>query len=137
MEECLCLCRRELVLNIRRKSYDVQKTIRRNKRYEFRILACHPRKEAAFFSFCKPRDGYCSHTTIPRGVLTYSCQYTETYKPKFHCRRQSGMNYGYVTVNGVNSNTRRRNVKNFFTSILISESESYIIALEGRDDNAI
>ena len=28
----------------------------------------------------------------------------ETYKPKFHCRRQSGMNFGYVTVNGVNSN---------------------------------
>jgi len=24
--------------------------------------------------------------------------------PKFHCRRQSGMNFGYVTVNGVNSN---------------------------------
>ena len=23
---------------------------------------------------------------------------------KFHCRRQSGMNFGYVTVNGVNSN---------------------------------
>ncbi|MDA6260087.1 hypothetical protein OSJ98_26375, partial [Escherichia coli] len=29
----------------------------------------------------------------------------ETYEPKFHCRRQSGMNFGYVTVNGVNSNT--------------------------------
>ena len=26
--------------------------------------------------------------------------------PKFHCRRQSGMNFGYVTVNGVNSNVR-------------------------------
>ncbi|WP_368254405.1 hypothetical protein, partial [Blautia wexlerae] len=25
-------------------------------------------------------------------------------KPKFHCRRQSGMNFGYVTENGVNSN---------------------------------
>ena len=24
--------------------------------------------------------------------------------PKFHCRRQSGMNFGYVTENGVNSN---------------------------------
>ena len=24
--------------------------------------------------------------------------------PKSHCRRQSGMNFGYVTVNGVNSN---------------------------------
>ena len=30
--------------------------------------------------------------------------YTHLYKPKFHCRRQSGMNFGYVTVNGVNSN---------------------------------
>ena len=29
----------------------------------------------------------------------------ETYKPKFHCRRQSGMNFGYVTENGVNSNS--------------------------------
>ena len=28
----------------------------------------------------------------------------ETYKPKFRCRRQSGMNFGYVTENGVNSN---------------------------------
>ena len=28
----------------------------------------------------------------------------ETYKPKFHCRRQSGMKFGYVTENGVNSN---------------------------------
>ena len=28
----------------------------------------------------------------------------ETYEPKFHCREQSGMNFGYVTVNGVNSN---------------------------------
>ena len=40
-------------------------------------------------------QGYCSHTTIP-SVLAY--------KPKFHCRRQSGMNFGYVTVNGVDSN---------------------------------
>ena len=30
----------------------------------------------------------------------------ETYKPKFHCRRQSGMNFGYVTENGVNSNEK-------------------------------
>ena len=51
--------------------------------------------------------GYCSHTTIPRGVLAYSCQNPETYKPKFHCRRQSGMNFGYDTVNGVNSNVHR------------------------------
>nr|DAY99917.1 MAG TPA: hypothetical protein [Caudoviricetes sp.] len=32
------------------------------------------------------------------------CQNPETYKPKFHCRRQFGMNFGYVTENGVNSN---------------------------------
>ena len=25
---------------------------------------------------------------------------------KFHCRRQFGMNFGYVTVNGVNSNEK-------------------------------
>ena len=24
----------------------------------------------------------------------------------FYCRRQSGMNFGYVTVNGVNSNEK-------------------------------
>lgn len=28
----------------------------------------------------------------------------ETYKPKSHCRRQSGINFGYVTENEVNSN---------------------------------
>ena len=37
---------------------------------------------------------YCSHATIPRGVLELICKNTETYKPKFHCRRQSGMNFG-------------------------------------------
>ena len=37
-------------------------------------------------------------------VHTPICQNPETYKPKFHCRRQSGMNFGYVAVNGVNSN---------------------------------
>ena len=34
---------------------------------------------------------YCSHITIPRGVLAWICQNPETYKPKFHCRRQSGI----------------------------------------------
>ena len=29
--------------------------------------------------------------------------------PKFHCRRQSGMNFGYVTENGVNSNWKIAN----------------------------
>ena len=31
--------------------------------------------------------------------LLFTHHYPETYKPKFHCRRQSGMNFGYVTVN--------------------------------------
>ena len=37
---------------------------------------------------------YCSYITIPK----------HTSQNSFHCRRQSGMNFGYVTVNGVNSN---------------------------------
>ena len=37
-------------------------------------------------------------------MLLFTHHYPETYKQKFHCRRQSGMNFGYVTVNGVNSN---------------------------------
>ena len=37
-------------------------------------------------------------------MLLFTHHYLETYKPKSHCRRQSGMNFGYVTVNGVNSN---------------------------------
>ena len=37
-------------------------------------------------------------------MLLFTHRYPETYKPKFYCRRQSGMNFGYVTVNGVNSN---------------------------------
>ena len=32
--------------------------------------------------------------------------------PKSHCRRQSGMNFGYVTVNGVNSNCFARRANN-------------------------
>ena len=37
-------------------------------------------------------------------MLLFTHHYPETYKPKFYCRRQSGMNFGYVTENGVNSN---------------------------------
>ena len=37
---------------------------------------------------------YCPHATIPRGVLDEYAKNPETYKPKFHCRRQSGMNFG-------------------------------------------
>ena len=33
------------------------------------------------------------------------CYCSHTNKQKFHCRRQSGMNFGYVTENGVNSGT--------------------------------
>ncbi len=40
----------------------------------------------------------------PARCFGMNMQNPETYKPKFHCRRQSGMNFGYVTVNGVNSN---------------------------------
>ena len=43
-------------------------------------------------------------STITDKLLLFTCQNPETYKPKFHCRRQSGMNFGYVTENGVNSN---------------------------------
>ena len=39
-------------------------------------------------------------------MLLFTHHYPETYKPKFHCRRQFGMNFGYVTVNGVNSNEK-------------------------------
>jgi len=47
-----------------------------------------------------------------RNVVIYMLLFTHHYParcfgmnmPKFHCRRQSGMNFGYVTVNGVNSN---------------------------------
>ena len=44
--------------------------------------------------------------------LLFTHHYPETYKPKFHCRRQFGMNFGYVTENGVNSNVRVYNVRN-------------------------
>ena len=42
----------------------------------------------------KKTDVQSECTTIPRGVLASICQNPETYKPKFHCRRQSGMNFG-------------------------------------------
>ena len=79
--------------------------------------------------------GYCSHITIPRGVLAWICQNPETYKPKFHCRRQSVMNFGYVTANGVNSNCFEVTVqtplsrdipREFFTS----PQGSYLIRLK-------
>ncbi len=44
------------------------------------------------------------HTPLSREVFWHEYVKSRTYKPKFHCRRQSGMNFGYVTVNGVNSN---------------------------------
>ena len=50
----------------------------------------------------KEQKNYCEKKPIERQHS--NCQNPETYKPKFHCRRQSGMNFGYVTVNGVNSN---------------------------------
>ena len=45
-----------------------------------------------------------STLAIENILLLFTHHYPETYKPKFHCRRQSGMNFGCVTVNGVNSN---------------------------------
>ena len=45
-----------------------------------------------------------STLAIENILLLFTHHYPETYKPKFHCRRQSGMNFGYVTVNKVNSN---------------------------------
>ena len=57
---------------------------------------------------------YCStHHYSARCFWHEYDQNPETYKPKFHCRRQSGMNFGYVTENGVNSN------------ILVTTSSSY------------
>ena len=47
----------------------------------------------------------CLDKWVHFSKLLFTHHYPETYKPKFHCRRQSGMNFGYVTVNGVNSNT--------------------------------
>ena len=49
-------------------------------------------------------DGSVLHILPVLFLLLFTHHYPETYKPKFHCRRQSGMNFGYVTVNGVNSN---------------------------------
>ena len=38
-------------------------------------------------------------------MLLFTHRYPETYKQKFYCRRQSGMKFGQVTENGVNSNS--------------------------------
>ena len=45
-----------------------------------------------------------SHISLLAKDRKEDCLLYTSYKPKFHCRRQSGMNFGYVTVNGVNSN---------------------------------
>ena len=42
-----------------------------------------------------------------------------TSQNSFHCRRQSGMNFGYVTVNGVNSNIMP-NIKGKYTRIVLT-----------------
>jgi len=55
----------------------------------FRDISALLRKN--FVNISLSRFRYCSHTTVPRGVLAWICQNPETYKPKFHCRRQSGM----------------------------------------------
>ena len=38
---------------------------------------------------------YCPHATIPRGCFGHEyAKIPRHTKPKFHCRRQSGMNFG-------------------------------------------
>ena len=45
------------------------------------------------------------HTPLSREVFWHEyAKIPRHTKPKFHCRRQSGMNFGHVTVNGMNSN---------------------------------
>ena len=39
-------------------------------------------------------------------MLLFTYHYPETYKPKSHFRRQSGMNFGCVIVNGVSNNVQ-------------------------------
>ena len=46
--------------------------------------------------------------------------------PKFHCRRQSGMNFGYVTVNGVNSNYNRHNRRKYSLKVHIVLVTKYL-----------
>ena len=41
-----------------------------------------------------------------------------TSQNSFHCRRQSGMNFGYVTVNEVNSNQKFDLIRKSILSIL-------------------
>ena len=47
--------------------------------------------------------------------------------PKFHCRRQSGMNFGYVTVNGVNSNYVVKKTEKNLNLVLTNTISSYIL----------
>ena len=54
------------------------------------------------------------HTPLSREVFwhEYAKIPRHTSQNSFHCRRQSGMNFGYVTENGVNSNIGADKIKN-------------------------
>ena len=60
------------------------------------LLACHIARIRVIFTASSKADDIVRLTRIT----------AETYKQKFYCRRQSGMNFGYVTENGVNSNKK-------------------------------
>ena len=49
----------------------------------------------------KPED--FARETIEGIVFGMNMPKSRDIQAKFHCRRQSGMNFGYVTVNEVNS----------------------------------
>ena len=46
------------------------------------------------------------HTPLSREVFGMNMPKSRDIHAKFNCRRQSGMNFGYVTENGVNSNVK-------------------------------
>ena len=60
-------------------------------------------------------------------MLLFTHHYPETYKPKFHCRRQSGINFGYVTMNGLNSNKLSLYLKQI--SAIFIQFEFFIFSL--------
>ena len=57
----------------------------------------------------------------------------EIYKPKFHCRRQSGMNFDYVTVNGVNSNDIGENNQRKIIKVNIQWRQKYMLTEQRFD----
>ena len=49
------------------------------------LYAYYSKTQVVFIFFCEIllKICYCSHTTVPRGVLAWICQNPETYKPSF------------------------------------------------------